>query len=172
MRQPNATRNVLRFMIHLTLHSVLFCWNVRTLPSSKNLAFTFTQNNWLVPPETHWQLCAADEKVYLFFIVIKMSIYFLRFINVGTLHHNLRWLGHSRVSCGWRRDVSCQRRAYAESALPGPMAGRPWQSFVETGRQGGICMKRTSPIKRSYFLETEEVYSFCQTSPHSPAKSS
>ena len=51
--------------------------------------------------------------------------YFLLFTKVGTLYHNLRWLGHSGVSCRWRR--------------------------------GGICRKRMSPIKRSYFFGTEEI---------------
>ena len=56
--------------------------------------------------------------------------YFLRFKKLGTLYQNPRWLGHTGVSCEWRR--------------------------------GGICRKRTSPIKRSYFFETEEViYKLC-----------
>ena len=29
---------------------------------------------------------------------------------------------------------------------------------MATGRRGGICRKRTSPVKRSYFFETEEVW--------------
>ena len=44
-----------------------------------------------------------------------------------------------------------------------PVGHGSWESWrggpvVGTGRQGGICRKCTSPIKRSYFFETEEVY--------------
>ena len=31
----------------------------------------------------------------------------LLFTKVGMLYQNLLWLGHSGVSCGWRRDVPC-----------------------------------------------------------------
>ena len=41
-------------------------------------------------------------------------------------------VGCSGVSCGWRRDV--QRRAYAESALPGSMGGRSWAMAELTRR--------------------------------------
>ena len=49
--------------------------------------------------------------------------YFLHFKKVGTRYQNIRWLGRSVVSCRW---LPCQRRPYAESALPGPIASRPW----------------------------------------------
>ena len=61
-----------------------------------------------------------------------------------------------------RRPLSTS--ANGKSALSGPMAGGQWSMaeltsgpFVGMGRQGGICRKRTSPIKCSYFYETEEV---------------
>ena len=64
-------------------------------------------------------------------------------------------------------DVPCHRRAYAESDLPRTISGRPWAMteltsgpFGGMGRRGGICRKRMSPIKRSYFFETEEVTLF------------
>ena len=85
-------------------------------------------------------------------------MYLLRFKKVGTLE--------------WARpfpaDASSTSRANegpASSALPWPMAYRPWalteltqrRPFVGTGRRGGICRKLPGPIKRSYFHATEEV---------------
>ena len=64
----------------------------------------------------------------------KSVFYFLCFKKVGMLYQNLQWLSRSGVSCGWWRDVRCQRGAYAESALPGPMAGRPWAMAELTRR--------------------------------------
>ena len=49
-------------------------------------------------------------------LLILWRIYFLRFEKVVMLNQNLLWLGRSGVSCGWRRDVPCQRRAYAKAA--------------------------------------------------------
>ena len=75
------------------------------------------------------------------------------FKKVGMLYQILRWLGRLGVSCGWRWDVSCQQRAHAESALPGPMAGRPW-AMAELRRQA-LCWHGTS---RRHLQETDEPY--------------
>ena len=75
--------------------------------------------------------------------------YFLHFIKVGTLYHNVLWLSCSGVSCGWRR--ACQRRAYAKSALPGLMAGRPW-AMAELMRRA-LCWHWTL---RRHLQETDE----------------
>ena len=79
------------------------------------------------------------------------QIYFIHFTKVGMLNHILRWLSHSGVSSGWRWDVLCQRRAYAESALPRPMSGRPW-AMAELKRRA-LCWHGTS---RRHLQETDE----------------
>ena len=52
--------------------------------------------------------CLIHNGIAILFLAqhnISLVSYFLHFKKVGTLHHNLRWLGHSGVSCGWRGDV-------------------------------------------------------------------
>ena len=84
-------------------------------------------------------------------IILVHFIYFLRLKNLGTLYHNQQWFRHSGVACRWRQDVLCQPRAYAESALPGPMAGRP-RAMAELTRRA-LCWHGTS---RRHLQETDE----------------
>ena len=87
--------------------------------------------------------------------------YFLRFKKVGTLD----W---ARPFPAGASLLSRANEGPTSSALPWPMAYRPWAlveltlrgPFVDTGRRGGICRERTSPIKRFYFFETEGVQFF------------
>ena len=81
----------------------------------------------------------------------KVTFILTPFQKSRTRYHNQRWLGRSGVSCGWRWDILCQQMAYAEIALPGPMAGRPW-AMAELMRRA-LRWHRTS---RRHLQETDE----------------
>ena len=79
----------------------------------KGKPFPFLSFHTSLPPESTLLLAALLYPI----------TYFLRFKKVGTLYHNLGWLGHWGVSCGWR-DVSTPHanEGPASSALPWRMA--------------------------------------------------
>jgi len=70
----------------------------------------------------------------VFFISWKITLVALSYISFGTIG-----------------DVSCRRRAYAESALPGPMAGRPW-AMAELTRRA----LSWNGMSRRHLQETDE----------------
>ena len=70
-------------------------------------------------------------------------MYLLCFTKVETLYQNLLWFSPMVVSCGWRQDVLCQRRACVVNSA---RAHGPWPTWAEDSRRA-LRWQRTARRK-------------------------